>query len=90
MAENKIVLPKWYKSTRGPAISKTVLNISGTALPVLNLVLANYDIVILPDAINLIVTLGVFLWFAAQAAVGYIQSKKALMAEIIKLGGSVN
>lgn len=86
---NSVKLPVWYKSTRGPAISKTILNISGTALPVLNMVLMRYEINVLPETIELWVTLGVFLWFAIQAGVGYIKAKKELMAKIIKLGGSV-
>jgi len=85
-----IKLPKWYKSTRGPAISTTILNISGTALPVLNMVLMRYEINFLPATIELWVTLGVFLWFSIQAAIGYIKSKKALMAQIINLGGTVD
>lgn len=83
------VLP-WYASTQGPGISKTVINIAGNVLPMLNLVLASHGVVIGPAWLNLIVTLAVFGYFSIQAVIGYARAKQALGSHIVSLRRSLN
>ncbi len=75
----------WYASTQGPGLSSTLLNLAGTLLPVLNLLLAKYGIAILPDWANMAITLGVFGYFGIKAAIGYVKAKKVLGARIASL-----
>lgn len=94
MNENE--LPKWYQSTNGPQVSKTIINILASILPVINFALASKGINIMPDSINSVVTLLVFAYFAIQAVIGYVRAKiimqqkvAGLEAHVRSLGGVV-
>lgn len=89
--------PAWYQSSTGPQISKTIINIAGNFLPVINFALQSKGINILPDAVNTYVTLAVFCYFSIQAAIGYVRAKTAmgvkienLKAKVIAAGGVVS
>lgn len=83
-------LPGWYKSTAGPGVSQTISNIALSFLPVLNLALASKGIEIMPEDVNFWVSLVVFFFFAVQAGIGYIRSKKILGARIGALRSQVS
>lgn len=78
MDQSTIQLPAWYQSTAGPGISQTIISIAGNIIPVINFLLASKGINIMPATINSIVTVLVFLFFSATAALGYIRAKKVL------------
>lgn len=73
----------WYQSTTGPKLSMTISSDALMFLPVINLVLAKEGINILPDQLNLWVTLAVFVFFLGRSAYGYVRSKKVLGARAV-------
>ncbi len=83
--------PAWYLSSNGPKVSKTIFNIAGSILPMLNMFLTSKGINPIPlnDDASSYISLAVFAYFSVQAGIGYVRSKNVLGAEIKKLGGSV-
>lgn len=87
---------EWYKSSAGPGVSQTLINIAGNFLPMLNMILAYKHINVLPGPVNFWISLAVFIYFSIKAAFGYIKAKKILGAriallesQVTKLGGQV-
>lgn len=80
--------PAWYQSSRGPQVSKTIFNIVGSFLPVINLALQSKGIELLPEQVNFWITIGVFLYFSVQATIGYVRSKQTLQAQVQRLQAS--
>jgi len=78
-------LPSWYESTQGPKISETLTYIAGNLLPIINLALASHGVNIMPENVNTLISIGVFIAFSAKAAYGYAKSKKVLGAQINSL-----
>ena len=81
--------PAWYQSTTGPQISKTLMNIAGNILPMLNFVLQSRGINILPESVNTWITLIVFFYFSIQSAIGYIRAKTAMGVKVANLAQKV-
>lgn len=84
-----IEFPPWYQSSTGPQISQTIFNIVGGFLPLLNLTLASKGVQILPENVNWIISLGVFIYFAIRAGIGYLKSKRALGMRIRNLQSQI-
>lgn len=83
--------PAWYESTNGPEVSKTIFNIIGSFLPVFDLLLMHFGITIpgLSETINALIATVVFLYFAVQAAIGYVRAKNVLAARVEALASQV-
>lgn len=77
--------PNWYESTDGPKVSKTIFNIAGTFLPIINFALMKYGINILPADADFWISIVVFLYFSVQAGIGYVRAKRSLQAKVAKL-----
>lgn len=86
---NTIDFPVWYQSTTGPQVSQTIFNILGSFIPVINMALASKGIVVLPEAINFWVNIGVFSYFSVRALFGYLKAKKSLGQKIDALEAQV-
>lgn len=67
----------WYQSSAGPGVSLTLTGIAGTFVPIVDLVLSHFGIIIpgLGETVNAVIAAGVFLVFATVAAVGYLRAK---------------
>ncbi len=74
--------PEWYKSSAGPGLSKTIVNMILGILPVINLFMQTRGEMILPAEVNSWVSLLVFGYFAVQGAIGYIRSKKVAQTKM--------
>lgn len=73
-----LVNAPWYQSTSGPQFSSTLINLAATLIPMANLMLASHGINLLPSAVNGIITLAVFGFFAVRVAIRYVQTKHTL------------
>lgn len=91
---DSITFPEWYQSSRGPGIAQTIKGLVLNFLPVINLVLASRGVNLLPEAVNLWVSLLVFVGFSVYTLIGYVRGKRAqqlqigeLEREVGRLGG---
>lgn len=90
--------PTWYKSSSGPGMAATVQGIIGGLLPVINLILGQFNLGVLGDgAVNAFVSAIVFVGFSLYTAWGYVRAKRTLSAriaglevEVRELGGGAN
>lgn len=87
---DNINFPEWYASSTGPKISQTIFNIVGSFLPVINMLLANKGVNLLPETVNFWVSIGVFCWFSVRAAYGYIRARKVLGEKIMRLQSKID
>lgn len=82
--------PAWYQSSAGPGISKTIFNMAGALLPVINLFMSStgHGVTIIPADLNSWISLAVFIYFCVQALIGYVRSKN-IAQEKMKAVGSI-
>lgn len=82
--EASISFPEWYLSTQGPKLSQTIFNSVATIIPVLDLVLLQFHIVIpgLSETINAVIAAGVFGFFLVRAVLGHIKAKRTLQGRV--------
>jgi len=81
---------EWYNSTQGPGISKTLVAIAGSILPVAFLVFGyktgstvdDQTVRIFSDNVTSIIYFVVYIFFAIRAAIGYVKSKQLLQAKL--------
>lgn len=72
----------WYQSTQGPQVSQTLSNMAGQLIPVVNLILASWHINILPQNVNIVISIAVFIYFGVRAVLGYVKAKKVFVAKL--------
>ena len=87
--------PKWYQSSEGPNLAKTLQSVVLSFMPVINLVLGSFGHGAIDNVtVNTLISSIIFVFFAGRTAYGYFRAKKVfgerierMNKEIEKLGG---